>query len=73
MTLDLLMKDSGFLISVFVTMRDGFMIVDKDGNIVFFNRAAEDIAGCRKNEVMSKHCTILDSDTCTALTDEGKQ
>ena len=73
MTLDQLLKDSGFLISVFETMRDGLMIVDKDGNIVFFNRAAEDITGYSKDEVMGKQCTILDSDTCIVLTDEGKQ
>jgi len=73
MTLDQLLKDSGFLISVFETMRDGLMIVDIDGNIVFFNRAAEDITGYRKDEVMNKQCTLLDSDTCTVLTDEGKQ
>lgn len=40
---------------------------------MFFNRAAEDITGYRKDEVVSTHCTILDSDTCTVLTDEGKQ
>jgi hypothetical protein len=30
MTLDQLMKDSGFLISMFETMRDGLIIVDKE-------------------------------------------
>ena len=40
---------------------------------MFLNRAAEDIIGYRKDEVVSTHCTILDSDTCTVLTDEGKQ
>ena len=73
MALDQLLKDPDFLIHVFETMRDGLMLVDRDGNIVFFNRAAEDITGYSKDEVMGKQCTILDSDTCTILTDEGKQ
>ncbi len=68
-----LCKDPGFLMNVFETMRDGLMIVDKDGNILFFNRAAEEITGYRREEVIRKQCTILDSDTCVVLTDEGKK
>ena len=59
--------------NVFETMRDGLMIVDKEGNILFFNRAAEEITGYRKEEVIGQQCTILDSDTCMVLTDEGKK
>ena len=66
-------KDPNFLINVFETMRDGLMIVDKEGNIQFFNRAAEEITGYRKDEVIGKQCTILDSDTCMILTEDGKQ
>ncbi len=66
-------KDPNFLMNVFETMRDGLMIVDKDGNILFFNRAAEEITGYRKEEVSGKQCTILDSDTCVVLTEEGKR
>ncbi len=66
-------KDPNFLINVFETMRDGLMIVDKDGNILFFNRAAEEITGYSKQDVVGKQCTILDSDTCVVLTEEGKQ
>jgi two-component system response regulator HydG len=66
-------NDPNFLINVFETMRDGLMIVDREGNIQFFNRAAEEITGYRKEEVIGKQCTILDSDTCMVLTDEGKQ
>jgi len=68
-----LCKEPQFLMNVFETMRDGLMIVDKDGNILFFNRAAEDITGYRKEEVIGQQCTILDSDTCVFLTDEGKR
>ncbi len=68
-----LCKDPHFLMNVFETMRDGLMIVDKDGNILLFNRAAEEITGYSKKEVIGQQCTILDSDTCVVLTDEGKQ
>jgi two-component system response regulator HydG len=68
-----LCKDPGFLMNVFETVRDGLMIVDKDGNILFFNRAAEEITGYGKAEVLGKQCTVLDSDTCVVLTDEGKR
>jgi two-component system response regulator HydG len=68
-----LCKDPDFLMNVFETMRDGLMIVDKEGNILFFNRAAEEITGYRKEEVIRKQCSILDSDTCVVLTDEGKK
>ncbi len=68
-----LCKDPRFLMNVFETMRDGLMIVDRDGNILFFNRAAEDITGYRKEEVIGQQCTVLDSDTCTVLSDEGKK
>jgi PAS domain S-box-containing protein len=59
--------------NVFETVRDGLMIVDKEGNILFFNRAAEEITGYGKAEVIGKQCTVLDSDTCVVLTDEGKR
>ena len=49
-----LCKDPDFLMNVFETMRDGLMIVDKDGNILFFNRAAEEITGYRKDEVIGQ-------------------
>lgn len=68
-----LCKDPDFLMNVFETMRDGLMIVDKEGNILFFNRAAEEITGYGKAEVIGKQCTVLDSDTCVVLTDEGKR
>jgi two-component system, NtrC family, response regulator HydG len=68
-----LCKEPNFLINVFETMRDGLMIVDRDGNIIFFNAAAERITGYRKEEVVGQQCTILDSDTCVILTDEGRQ
>jgi two-component system response regulator HydG len=68
-----LIKEPQFLMNVFETMRDGLMIVNKDGDILFFNRAAEEITGYRKEEVIGQQCTILDSDTCVVLTEEGRK
>ncbi len=47
------------------------MVVDAEGNILFFNKAAEEITGYRRDEVIGKQCTMLDSDTCVVLTDAG--
>lgn len=59
--------------NVFETMRDGLMIVDKDGNIIFFNAAAERITGYHREEVFGQQCTLLDSDTCVMLTNDGRK
>lgn len=71
--LDKFLKDPKFLMDVFETMRDGLMIVDTEGIILFFNKAAEEITGYRRNEVIGKSCTMLDSDTCVVLTETGRQ
>ncbi|MGE5894319.1 MAG: sigma-54 interaction domain-containing protein [bacterium] len=68
-----LFTDPNFLSNVFETMRDGLMVVDRDGSIRLFNRAAEEITGYRREEVIGQQCTILDSDTCVVLTEKGKQ
>lgn len=60
-------KDTNFLMSVLETMSDGFMVVDKEMNILFFNRAAEEMTGYKRDEVMGKPCAILDTDICVAL------
>lgn len=73
MMLERLLTDSNFLLNVFETMRDGLMVVDSDGNIQFFNKAAEEITGYSRDEVMGKSCTVLDSDTCVVLTESGRQ
>ena len=70
---DKILKDPNFLVNIFETMRDGLMVVDRDGNILFFNKAAEEITGYRRDEVMGKQCTLLDSDTCVVLTESGRQ
>ncbi len=71
--LERFLNDPRFLNEVFETMRDGLMVVDPDGKILFFNKAAEDITGYRREEVMGRPCTIIDSDTCVVLTESGRQ
>lgn len=60
-------KDTNFLMSVLETMADGLMVVDKEMNILFFNRAAEEMTGYQRDEVMGKLCAILDTDICVLL------
>ena len=62
-----------FLMNVFETMREGLMIMNPDGNIVYFNKAAEQITEYSREEVLGKPCTILDTDTCVILTESGRQ
>jgi len=62
--LDELIKDPRFLPELIETMRDGLMVVDSHGNILLFNRAAEDITGYRKEEVTGQKCTLLGCDKC---------
>ena len=65
--------DPKFLMNVFETMREGLMIMDAKGNIVYFNKAAEEITEYDREEVIGKQCTILDTDTCVILTESGRQ
>lgn len=71
--LERFLNDPRFLNEVFETMRDGLMVVDPDGKILFFNKAAEDITGYRREEVLGRPCTMIDSDTCVVLTESGRQ
>jgi PAS domain S-box-containing protein len=65
--------DTKFLMNVFENMRDGLMIMDPDGHIIYFNEAAEKITGYSGSEVYGKSCSILDTDTCVILTESGRQ
>lgn len=68
-----ILKDHRFMMQIVETMRDGLMVVDIDGNILFFNKAAEEMTGYSREEVIGKQCTMLDSDTCVVLTESGRQ
>lgn len=71
--METLLKNTNFLRSIIETMSEGLMVVDKDGNILFFNRAAEEITGHRSEEVIGRQCTMLDTDTCVIITEKGKE
>jgi two-component system, NtrC family, response regulator HydG len=62
-----------FITNVFENMRDGLMIMDPEGNIIYFNEAAEKITEYSKEEVYGKPCSVLDTDTCVILTESGRQ
>ena len=65
--------DPKFLMNVFENMRDGLMIMDPDGIIIYFNSAAEKITEYRREEIYGKPCSILDTDTCVIMTESGRQ
>jgi PAS domain S-box-containing protein len=71
--LDDLLKDPHFLPELFETMRDGLMVVDNQGNVRLFNRAAEEITGFRKEDVIGKNCTLFDCDTCMIRDESGSR
>jgi len=71
--IETLFKDSNFLMNIVETMRDALMVVDSHGSILFFNKAAEQMTGYSRNEVIGKPCTLLDSDTCVVLTESGRE
>lgn len=73
MSVDNLFEDISLWMNIVETMRDGLMVVNKEGSILFFNKAAEEITGYRRDEVLGRECSILDSDTCVILTDSGRQ
>ena len=64
MKLNDLKKTPEFLENVLETVSDGLMLVNREGTILSFNLAAEQITGYRREEVIGKPCAILDTDTC---------
>jgi PAS domain S-box-containing protein len=69
--LDKLLKNPQFLPEVLETMRDGFMVIDNEGTIVLMNRAAEEITGYRKEEIIGRKSSILNCEDGSA--DNGEQ
>jgi len=67
------LKNPQFLPEVLDTMRDGLMVVDNEGFIRIFNRAAEEITGYKGEDVVGKKCTIFDCDTCVNLNESMDQ
>jgi len=71
--IDKFLRNPQFLPEVFETMRDGLMVVDNEGYIRLFNRAAEEITGFQGEEVIGKKCTIFDCDACVILNESKSQ
>jgi len=71
--LDKLLKDPGFMPEVLETMRDGLMVLDNEGNILLFNRAAEEITGYRKETVIGEKCSLFNCDKCVVMDESGGQ
>jgi PAS domain S-box-containing protein len=59
--------------NVLESIRDAIILMNPDGNIIYFNDAAEKITGYSREEVLGQPCTILDTDTCVILTESGRQ
>ncbi len=68
-----LLKDTDFLKSILETMSEGLMVVDKEGDILFFNKAAERMTGFKMEDVLGRQCSILNTNTCVTNSPEGKQ
>ncbi len=66
-----LLKNPQFLHEIMATIRDGLMVVDKEGYIQLFNRAAEEITGYNKEEILGKKCSIFDCNECIILNEFG--
>jgi PAS domain S-box-containing protein len=49
------------------SMKEGLMLVDPSGRILFVNNALEKMLGYEKDEMVGKSCDILECDNCFAL------
>lgn len=47
------------------------MIVDNQGSILLFNRAAEEITGYRKEEIIGRACTLFHCDPCVIVNESA--
>lgn len=63
--MDSLFSNPESLKSLFEAMSDGLMVIDKDSNILFFDRAAEDMTGYQREEIVWKKCSTLDNKSCS--------
>src|SRR5512139_2306252 len=59
-----LTSDPRLLPEILETLRDGVLITDSKGYIRLFNRAAEEMTGYRKREIIGKDCAVLQCDGC---------
>jgi PAS domain S-box-containing protein len=68
-----LSSDPRFLPEIFETLRDGVVVIDDKGFIRLFNRAAEEMTGYRKREVIGRDCAVLQCAACVHADEAGGQ
>ena len=70
------LEDPNLLKDVFYNMRAGLMLLDVEGNIVYFNKAAQEMTGYSAEEVIGKKCMALMAKQClggrTVFNEEGQ-
>lgn len=71
--IDRLTSDSQILPVIFETMRDGILVIDDKGFIRVFNRAAEEMTGYSRREVIGKDCAVLQCSSCIFTDEAGGQ
>jgi len=69
--MEALLSNPEFLKSVLETMSDGLMVIDKDSTVRFFNRAAEEITGYRRKDIIGHKCALIDGNVCSYLKESG--
>jgi len=64
--------ESGFWKTVVETMQEGLMLVDRQGRILFVNKAFEGIIGYTNEEVIGRKCDVFECDRCFIARADGK-
>jgi PAS domain S-box-containing protein len=59
-----ILNNPDVLYDIIDTMTEGLMVIDRNSKILFFNRAAEEITGFNRNDVIGRPCTVIDGDAC---------
>jgi len=55
------------------TMNDGLMLIGPEGNVMMVNQAFERLTGYPAEEIIGRHCTILECDACEkVIQNDGK-
>jgi len=55
------------------TMNDGLMLIGPEGNIIMVNQAFERLTDYTSEEIIGRHCTVLECDACEkVIQNDGK-
>jgi PAS domain S-box-containing protein len=61
----------GFWKNVIETMREGLMIVDPDGHVIFANQTFADMMGYTSEELQGRSCELFQCDRCYSAKEDG--